>query len=107
MACRQTISVLVKCGRWNEFVAALKNFAHFEKERQGPAMRFFAPQSGQGGRIVIEIEYDSLADMERHMDSIRFDKRHTELREKVYVNTVDGQQERSIAIEISPFSEFY
>jgi len=87
-------------------MSALKHFAAFERERNSPAMKFWAPQSGQGGRVVMEIEYPSLGDMEKYMDSIRFDRKHSELREAVYKNTVDGLQERSIAVELDAFAEF-
>lgn len=96
MACRAQWDMLAKCGQFTQILPAIEELHRFQLSRGMKDTRIWLPVTGQSNRVIIETEFDSMAHLEKELETTLSDKAHLALREKIAAHTVDGSSQRSI-----------
>ncbi|GAB4579523.1 MAG: hypothetical protein Fur0022_22610 [Anaerolineales bacterium] len=102
---RNIVSATIKYGHFPEFLSALKEITAYENSL-GITSKYWLPGAGANNQVFMETEFSSLADMEQKTAQLEWDKKHLQLRQKLFAETIEGSSETMLWQELEPGHEF-
>jgi hypothetical protein len=104
-ATRLIVSATIKYGHFPQFLAALQEITTYENSL-GIKSKYSLPLAGVNNQVLMETEFPSLAEMEQKTEQLEWDKKHLELRQKLFAETIEGSSETMLWQELELNREF-